>query len=425
MSSLFQFLLVFAFILMILGTFANLQAIDEKQAEIHEDPQLNPVADSVPFVEKLPQSIQDDKWAPQAADSRNSESTGKRKPNKTHKILQANEAQQIAPPENVSVREVDLSDTKAKPQPIGPKPEMKMEKKADKEINPEKKETLKLEKNIVEPDRSANAKVDSTINKDAIQKEEQEIAIDAIEDKQKSLNVAEKLLKEVKSELAKQNEETKILVLQKIDKISEKVDKIEQLQEEEKQRDSESLKKQDEDENKVDAKAQKDPEIVKDPIVESILPKVNTDQKASPDHAEKANKTGRDLLSINPDSDMSAKSRRKRNSQFSEQNDDDDSPKNTVHLRNTVHPKYNIRKIIELRDAFKGQVEFQGFIPPGNRHRPSQFRRTERYQPIHSTDDGRFEKYGGLDDSFAFHPRDKDHGTDNDDDSRANDERDK
>lgn len=446
---------------MILGTFANLEAIDEKQAEIHDGPQLNPVADSMPFVEKLPLSVQEDKWAPQAADPRDSESTGKRKPNKTHKILPPNEAEQIAPPENVSVREVDLSDTKAKPQPIGPnnepipgkiKPEVKMEKKADGEMRPEMKE--KLNKNIAEPDRSANVKVDSTINKDAIQKEEQEIAIDAIEDKQKSLNEAEKLLKEVKSELAKQNEETKKLVLQKIDKISEKVDKIEQLQEEEKQRDSAPLKKQEEpvenerkaneDKNQVngrklaqkevpapDAKASpaKDPEVVKDPIVEAILPHLNADQKANPDHAEAVDNIGRDLLSINPASDLSTKSRIRRNSQFNEQNDlkeDDNLPKNTVRLKNTVHPKYEIRRIINLRNAFKSQVEFIGPAPPGNRHRPSDFRRTDKYQPIHSTDDGRFVKYGGLDDSFAFHPRDKDPDDDNNDDvSRANDESDK
>lgn len=319
---------------MILGTIANLEAIDEKQAEIHESAAVIPAVDPVPFVEKLPKSVDDKKPAPQASDSR--ASNGKRKPNKTHNVLQANEVEQIPAPVNISVRELDLHDAQAVPQPRKDtipeqnKPDVRIETKK----NPEAK------KIVAEPDKSANAKVDSSINKDAIQKEEQEIAIDAKEEKQKNLETAKELLNEVKIEWVKQNEETQKLVLEKIDKISEKVNKIEHLQKEEKHRDSASPKKQDEklapvptvdehnreahienekkdtDEKKKqpdekptnvevpknipgDAKVS-EPERVKDPIVESILPKGNVD----PANPESGDRTGRELLSIKFEKDM-------------------------------------------------------------------------------------------------------------------------
>lgn len=339
---------------MILGTFANLEAIDEKQAEIHEIPAVIPVVDHVPFMEKLPQSVEDIEPAPQASDSR--APSDKRKPNKTHNILPVNQVEQIVAPVNISVREVDLHDAKPNKDatPDHFKPDVKIEHKM----------MAKVEKIVAEPDKSANAKIDSSINKDAIQKEEQEIAIEAKEEKQKNLETAKELLNEVKSEWVKQNEETQKLVLEKIDKISEKMDEIEHFQKEEKHRESASPKKQDEklapvpvvDEHKVihienekkNAKSKKqpdekpaqievlkniphdakvpEPEPVKDPIVASILPKLNAVQKPNADQpgADSADRIGRELLSSK---DMLSRSRSNRGSEVKGDDEENDKMK--------------------------------------------------------------------------------------------------
>lgn len=449
----FQFLLVFAFALMILGTFANLEAIDEQHAGIHDSPPQNPIVDPVPFVKKLPQSIADDRTAPQAGDPRNSGSIGKRKPNKMHKIGPSNEFEQIAAPENISFHEMDKFNAKAKTQPIGPSKETipdgirpdEAEKEVP-EVTIEKKEKPNAEKIVAEPDRSANAKVDSTINKDAIQREEQEIAIEAKEDKQKSLETAKEILNEVKSEWVKQNEKTQQLVLEKIDKISEKVDKIEQLQEEEKQRDSASLKKHekvlapepavDARQNKNDKQTDKveeiparkefvknipddakvpDPADFKYPIVESVLPIANAEQKpnANLPPLKSGEKTGRDLLNI-----KLAKSRTKRDLRCNEGEEEENAdekkkklPKKTIRLRNTN--KYYTK-------GWRSKSEVFGTM---NVH-PLEVNKTDP-----QFDDERFGKYVGLDDVNVISARDKpldneDANSDNND-LRRNNGRDK
>lgn len=87
-----------------------------------------------------------------------------------------------------------------------------------------------------------DSKKSNDINNEAIQKEEQEIAIEKKEqnadDSQselKRLEETKKLLqevKEIKNVLEKQNQETQQLVLQKMDEIVDKVEKIEKVQEE-------------------------------------------------------------------------------------------------------------------------------------------------------------------------------------------------
>lgn len=94
-------------------------------------------------------------------------------------------------------------------------------------------------KDLVKPDDS---KKGNDINNEAIQKEEQEIAIeqkeqiaDDSQNELKRLEETKKLLqevKEIKSVLEKQNQETQQLVLQKFDEIVDKVEKIEKVQEE-------------------------------------------------------------------------------------------------------------------------------------------------------------------------------------------------
>lgn len=89
----------------------------------------------------------------------------------------------------------------------------------------EKPDSLPLPEREKVPNIGA-VKSDSVINKDAIQKEDQEIAIADKEDAGKELKQTKELLEQVKDQLEKQNKETQKLVLEKIEKISQKVDKI-------------------------------------------------------------------------------------------------------------------------------------------------------------------------------------------------------
>lgn len=440
----YQFLLVFAVVLMVLGTIANLDAIDEKQKRIHESPALIPVADPLPFVDKMPHFVQNDKSASLANEFRDGGSIDKRNPDKMHKIPPLIEIEKIAAPENISVRQEDLKEARAKvklaeanketiSQQI--KPDVKiMEKASDIRVVQlaEKPETEKIAPG---PERPAREKVDSVINKDAIQKEEQEIAIEAKEDKQKNLETAKEILNEVKNELAKQNQETQKLVLDKIDKISEKMNKIEQLQVGEIHRDLESPKTKDEQEtlgpaavknnnhkddrknNKTDEKSEQkevtkniivdaklpESEIIKDSIVESILPKTNVDQP----HADPADRIGRDLLSTKLDRDSLAKLREKRSSKLMGNKDEEENaendeekeklPRNTAQIKNIRNPKYSERRINILKKEFKGKTEMVKSIQQRNKvneANESQF------------DDNRFDKYAGLDDSYVFRAND-------------------
>lgn len=454
---------------MILGTFANLEAIDEQQAGIHDNSQVNAVVDSipVPIVDKLPPSVQKEKLAPQEVNLR---SSGKRKPNKTQKALPSNEAEQIMGLVNISNRVSDAKRVKVEAKPIGPSREPVPDTVGAGAKIPDdkaaeasgKKARADGEKIAAEPDRSAGGKVDSGINNDAIQKEEQEIAIDAKEDQQKSLETAKEILNEVKSELAKQNEKTQQLVLEKIDKISEKVNKIEQLQEEEKQRESASLKKHDEvadyaRETKDDAKkseggdkpakktAAKEAEpnetegrrrgkaelpeaenevagpdrpkvskhdVVRDPVVESILPRTNPEQKPNGNQAapESGEKVGRDLLGLKWKNDGPAKSRRKRSvirrrktRNYRKLLKEGKLPSDTVLIRNKINPKYPDSQIEFYRKGWRANFEVHNAVDihPVDRV-PSE-------DPMF--DDSRFDKYVGKDDSFVF-PLDGENSTD-------------
>lgn len=110
--------------------------------------------------------------------------------------------------------------------------------------------------------KSDDLKKNNDINNEAIQKEEQEIAIEKKEqnddDSQselKRLEETKKLLqevKEIKIVLEKQNQETQQLVLQKFDEIVDKVEKIEKVQEEDnKKHEEEKAEKILEDEKKA------------------------------------------------------------------------------------------------------------------------------------------------------------------------------
>lgn len=206
---------------MILGTFANLNAIDEKKsgadlehtipdglqsrANFHENdiprklelqplPDLDKVVESK-IVEPPPQSkapVEE----PKAQISGNTD----------------------------AVREIQLAPIKEAKLPVKtatvPVPKIQ-------EPIVESKPVEKLEPMPEVAKQSVGAvRSDSVINKDAIQKEDQEMAIAHREDAGEELKQTKELLEQVKDQLEKQNKETQKLVLDKIEKISQKVDKI-------------------------------------------------------------------------------------------------------------------------------------------------------------------------------------------------------
>lgn len=74
---------------------------------------------------------------------------------------------------------------------------------------------------------------DSAINKEAIQKEDREIEFEAKERRKTDDERTKEILDEVKNQLSKQNEENQKKVLERINEISEKVDNIAQMQRDE------------------------------------------------------------------------------------------------------------------------------------------------------------------------------------------------
>lgn len=218
---------------MILGTYANLGAIDEQQSSAGiqlEKISSVTIGDTIVNPDKLPKPLTDQKDfisdKLQLDEPLPSIKSFKRKHNKS--VLRPLSVQKSKDP----VREINLADAaaKGKNEPILPNlppPEIKPDNVKPAEILSEvkPKEVLK-EENVLKV--VAPIKAESTINKDAIQKEEQEIAIEAKNDK---LDRTKEILEEVKNVLEKQNIENQKIVLEKIHKISEQVNKIEKQQE--------------------------------------------------------------------------------------------------------------------------------------------------------------------------------------------------
>lgn len=225
-----QFLLIFGFILMVLGTYANLNAIDEKSSGNFQDagpilkhidgPIEQPGMNISQEIEEILQSLdvtpskleldlkELDGVIPKAPDLQEVESKYHENPIEGLKSVEKPKEDPPASKEAVEIKLVPLDGDK-KDQPV---------------------------------DKSDDSKKANDINKEAIQKEEQEIAIEKNEqiaddskNEIKRLEEAKKLLqevKEMKDVLEKQNQETQQLVLQKFDEIVDKVEKIEKDQEE-------------------------------------------------------------------------------------------------------------------------------------------------------------------------------------------------
>ncbi|XP_031630114.1 putative sodium-coupled neutral amino acid transporter 10 [Contarinia nasturtii] len=236
-----QFLLVFGFLIMILGTYANLGAIDDQQSG------ANIPIDRLPDIHITP-SANDDPFIAQA------------------KIKALNKQVEIGPQEPVIDIVYDSSGKLSKPRSRKTKPSKittpsesirESNAKIEKDESPPMKDaieskhiesvqqpsvnTLLKSIDVPKPNRIASQLSESTtdkkpsdsvINNEAIQREEQEIAINAKENVDTKLT--KEMLDQVKSQLTRENEKNQKLVLErineKINEISEKVNNIAQMQ---------------------------------------------------------------------------------------------------------------------------------------------------------------------------------------------------
>ncbi len=238
-----QFLLVFGFILMVLGTYANLNAIDEKNSGSfekadhillkHTDDAIEQTAMNLTKQLNESPEIQIDHLVVHDVTPSQLESDLKQLPDQFETLPKSPDSKDAEtkyhenPVDGLNVIEIPNKDSLAPKAP----PE------TDVKIVP-----LDVPKNVNELVKSEDSKKNNDINNEAIQKEEQEIAIEkkqqSADDSQNELERLEetkKLLqevKEMKSVLEKQNQETQQLVLQKFDEIVDKVEKIEKVQEE-------------------------------------------------------------------------------------------------------------------------------------------------------------------------------------------------
>lgn len=238
---------------MILGTYANLGAMDEQQSganiQIDRLPDIHVTVKPSENILIPPANIEDGKdkikIGPQMPDilqehqehqQQNDKIDGKRKIHKTTKL---------SPEIKHPVREIDLNEKVKEEIPIG-KPQQKdpVVQIIEENIQPS---VTKDEKSAIAPESAAIPKSnsipnqlpepladkkssDSVINNEAIKKEDQEIEIDADEKRLSEAKRTKEILDEVKNQLTKQNEDSQKLVLEKINEISEKVNNIAQMQ---------------------------------------------------------------------------------------------------------------------------------------------------------------------------------------------------
>lgn len=238
-------MLVFGFLIMILGTYANLGAIDEQQSGANN---VNMPIDRLPDIH-VPQPTENIFITPSKMESTNNKNKiemGPKKPDDViyepsirakgvkRKIIKTTKL----PVQNDAIREINLNKAKeeiplGKPklpkEPIVPKVNKNaknIESDIGKNVKPVDIPISNLQNQIAEPNTDKKSS-DSVINNEAIQKEIHEMEIDAKENQQS--NVKE-MLDEVKSQLAKQNELNQKLVLAKINQIAENVNNIAKIQ---------------------------------------------------------------------------------------------------------------------------------------------------------------------------------------------------
>lgn len=278
---------------MVLGTFANFDALDrieEQQANvvmepIHAQPKIvlaNPVA-----MEKLfTPEPEGNKLNPVVNDDGNGRvNISGRKHLKPLPLKQEQPKKALLPVESPQIREINIASKVNADPPLPKNVQEKLiaaaeepmanpskgaiveeEKQKPKVIDEEKPKEAEPKTESAKPlamqaDGGSKAKPESILNKEAIQKEDQEIAIEEKES-------AKEILNKVKNVIEKQNNETKKLFLEKMDKISEKMQKIEKMQEEEAKRDA------------AESAMEKTKDQVKNLIENVPIAQLLTDQKA-------------------------------------------------------------------------------------------------------------------------------------------------
>lgn len=236
-------MLVFGFVLMILGTYANLGAIDEQKSGpvkvFEEIPEIRvTIPDTIQKPDELP-GKPENMDVPKLPHNHHQISEnlsavvldkdyitrGVR--GKINLSLKSKSKSKLQSNLNANVKEINLNEPTKDP------PEKAMKKKNTvvnvKEVGVQK--NVPKEAKVDTADVIVGPKTDLPINKEAIQKEDQEIAIEANDEHGRELEQTKNLLQEVKTVLEKQNQETQKLVRDKIDEISKKVNEIEKAQE--------------------------------------------------------------------------------------------------------------------------------------------------------------------------------------------------
>lgn len=232
---------------MILGTYANLGAIDEHQSgvniQIDRLPDIH-VTHPIDDIHILPSEIEQIKYKADVVSNKPIDTlfeiNSKLKIPK-RKVIKSNKTKE-QPAQIETAREINLIDNV---EPEIPAKQIVNVAKLDEKSN----DPLKIQSNLnvksadeskliiaspgSEPATSPKKKSpnDSLINKDAIQKEEREIEFNANEQRINDVERTQEILDAVKNQLSKQNEANHKIVLQKISEISEKVNRIAQKDE--------------------------------------------------------------------------------------------------------------------------------------------------------------------------------------------------
>lgn len=236
---------------MILGTYANLGAIDEQQSnannipidrfpDIHVPQPTENIFEVLPNLDNVKQKIEigPEKKPVDIPNEPNETLKArtkfpKRKPSKPTQL----------PVPNDTIREINLNKDEnptKKPEPkesIQPPPKLptidtgniaSSHTRLSQSNDAQKSNSNNIPSQVGEP--TTDKKSSDSINNEAIQKENQEMEIDAREKQQSDAQRTKEILDEVKNQLTKQNELNQKIVLQKINEISDKVNNIAQIQ---------------------------------------------------------------------------------------------------------------------------------------------------------------------------------------------------
>lgn len=247
---------MFGFCVMILGTYANLGAIDEHQSGVnipidrlpdihvtHANKDIHILPSKMEQSNHKEADIIPNKPVDTLQGGNSKVKIPKRKLIKTNKTKE----QQQQPVQLETAREINLVDDRVEPEPqiqakklVNEKPDaQKNDSPLKSESNLSVKSSNKPKSIIASQDAAAPTKNlsdkknpnDSLINKDAIQKEEREIEFNANQQRLNDVERTQEILNAVKNQLSKQNEANHKIVLQKINEISEKVNQIAQKDE--------------------------------------------------------------------------------------------------------------------------------------------------------------------------------------------------